>query len=319
MTTSNYQDPALIAWPVRLSAEVTDALHEGHPVIGLESNVISHGLPRPLNLDSARDVEAAVRRHGVVPATTAIIDGEVVVGLSPAELERMAVGAGIRKASSQNLAVCLASGQPAATTIAATMAIAHWTGIQMVASAGLGGVHRNVTETMDISADLVQLTRAKVMLVCAGAKSILDLPKTLELLETQSVPVIGYRSSHFPAFYLTSSGIKCPDRIDDPETLNRAAQIHWTIPGSAGLVVTHPIEQTRALSPEVVETAIQVALQQAETKGIKGSAVTKFLMAAVDEATHGEASAANAAVLESTAAVAAEIASKSTSTSRVSS
>ena len=294
--------------PLRFAPEVEDALHSGRPVVALESNVISHGLPRPLNLESAREVEQAVRAGTAVPATTAVIDGEIVVGLSSAELELIGTTEGVRKASSRGLAACLASGGLGATTIAATMVIAEAAGIPTVASAGMGGVHRDVAESMDISSDLVQLTRSKVMLVCAGAKSILDLPKTLEYLETECVPVIGYGSDDFPAFYLTSSGLKCPSRIDDPHELARAARFHWAIPGAGSLVVTHPIEPDRALDTATVENAIDQALAQAHEQAVSGAAVTKFLMRSVDRATAGEASAANAAVLASTASVATEIA-----------
>lgn len=294
--------------PMRFSPEVDDALHSGRPVVALESNVISHGLPRPLNIDSAWEVEDAVRRGGAVPATTAVIDGEVVVGLSDIEIEIMSTAEGISKTSSRSLAACLAAGKTGATTIAATMVIAEAAGIATVASAGLGGVHRDVAQTLDISADLGQLSQSRVMLVCAGAKSILDLPKTLEYLETQCVPVIGFRSDDFPAFYVSSSGLRCPTRVDDPDALARTARLHWSLPGTGSVVITHPINDDQALGRDTVETAIQQALVEADAQQVTGAAVTKFLMRAVDRATAGQSSAANAAVLASTADVAAEVA-----------
>lgn len=294
--------------PLRFSSEVADALHSGHPVVALESNVISHGLPRPLNLESAHAVENAVRHGGAVPATTAVISGECVVGLSTSELDQMGTAEAISKASSRGLAACLASGRTGATTIAATMVLAHAAGIRTVASAGLGGVHRDVNQSFDISSDLVQLTRSQAMVVTAGAKSILDLPKTLEYLETQCVPVIGFKSEEFPAFYVSSSGYPCPTRIDDAAELATTARFHWASPGAGSLVITHPISAEQALDRETVEAAIRQALLDAEDQHITGPAVTKFLMRAVDRATGGAAATANAAVLSSTAGVAAEIA-----------
>lgn len=302
-------NPSLFAGlPVRLSPEVAEALHSGQPVVALESNVISHGLPRPLNLDAARDVEDAVRQNGAVPATSAVIAGQCVIGLSSDELEQIGTAEGVRKASSRGLGACLASGGVGATTIAATMVLAHAAGIRTVASAGLGGVHRDVDQSFDISSDLVQLTRSKVMLVCAGAKTILDLPKTLEYMETQCIPVIAYRSDDFPAFYVTSSGLRCPIRIDDAVELANAARFHWSVPGAGSLVITHPIATDHALDRETVENAIQQGLAEAQSLQVTGAAVTKFLMRAVDRATDGASSTANAAVLASTAGVASEIA-----------
>lgn len=294
--------------PVRCSPEIEDALHSGRPVVALESNVISHGLPQPQNLESAHAVEKAVRIGGAIPATTAVIGGEVVIGLSESELELMSATDRAKKVSNRSLAECLVSGDIGATTIAATIAIADTVGIPTVASAGLGGVHRDVAQTLDISADLGQLVRSRVMVVCAGAKSILDLPKTLEYLETQGVPVIGFRSDDFPAFYVASSGLRCPSRLDDPGVISRTAQLHWSLPGSGCLVITHPIDENKALDREAVETAIKQALRDAEAQSITGASITKFLMRAIDRSTEGRSSEANAAVLASTAGVAAEIA-----------
>jgi pseudouridylate synthase len=298
----------------RWSPEVAEARAAGRPVVALESNVLAHGLPRPLNLDTALRVEQSVRAHGQVPATVAILAGEVVVGLSRTELEQVATANDVAKLSTRDIGACLASNGTGATTIAATMCLAHAAGIPIVASAGLGGVHRGVAETMDVSADLTQLAHSQIIVVTAGAKSILDLPKTVEHLETLGVPVIGYRSSEFPAFYCTSSGIPCQMRIDDPTTLVAVAQRHWSLPGAGAVVATHPIPPHDALDSDLVESAINTALAKAERDGVSGSGLTRYLMKAVDTATHGRASEANAAVLCSTASMAGEIAAGWTNT-----
>jgi pseudouridylate synthase len=297
----------------RWSPEVAEARAAGRAVVALESNVLAHGLPRPLNLDTAVEVEQAIRAHGQVPATVAIIAGQVVVGLSHSELEQVATASGVAKLSTRDIGACLARNQTGATTIAATMCLAHAAGLPIVASAGLGGVHRGVAQTMDISPDLMQLAHSQVIAVTAGAKSILDLPKTVEYLETLGVPVIGYRSSEFPAFYCSTSGIPCQMRIDDPTTLVSVAQRHWSLPGSGAVVATHPIRAADALDSylvdsDLVESAIDTALAKAERDRVSGAGLTRYLMTAVDTATQGQASAANAAVLRSTASAAGEIA-----------
>lgn len=292
----------------RISDEVSEALRDGRPVLALESNVVAQGLPYPVNLQMAAEVEQIARDLGAVPATTAILSGEVVVGLTMDELAGLARDPGTAKLSARDLGVFAARSGTGATTIAATMAIADLVGIPVVASAGLGGVHRGVAQTMDVSADLMQLTRSRVLLVCAGAKKILDLPKTLEYLETAGIPVVAYRSDDFPAFYCTSSGIPAPHRVDDPAEIAALARAHWAYGGSGSVLVTHPIPEHEALPTAEVERAITAALDAASRDGITGQKVTRYLLDAVDRATNGRASAANAGVLRSTTAAAAEIA-----------
>ncbi|MBF6174780.1 pseudouridine-5'-phosphate glycosidase [Nocardia blacklockiae] len=289
------------------SDEVRDALHDGRPVVALESNVVAHGFRRPENVTIALEVEQAVRDGGAVPATIAVADGRVLVGANPAELERLGTATGVAKVTTRDLAVALARGGLGATSIAATMAIADRVGIATVASAGLGGVHRGAETTMDISADLTELARTRLLVVCAGVKKILDAGLTLEFLETQGTPVIGFRHRGFPAFYCRESGYDTQVRIDDPHHLAEIARFHRHLPGTGSLLITHPIPAADALDGDAVEEAIRAALDRAAAERVTGPAVTTFVLRAVDAATGGAAAAANRAVLISTAAVAAEI------------
>lgn len=293
---------------IRSSDEVTDALASGTAIVGLESNVVSHGLPKPLNYDTARKVEAGIRAERAVPATIAVLDGEIVVGLTEPEIDRLASDTTIEKVSARDLGHCVARRASGATSIAATLAIAELAGIEVVASAGLGGVHRGATETLDVSADLLQLTRSQTVLVCAGAKPILDLPKTIEFLETHGVPVLGYRCLDFPAFYFPSSGVKCSIRIDDPSKIAAAARAQWATGWLGSVVVAHPIPEEHAIDATTISTAIDAAVGSAADAQITGAAVTKHIMTAINEATKGRTAAANAAVLASTATAAAPIA-----------
>lgn len=296
------------AIPLQLSEEVADALTEGAAVLALESNVVAQGLPFPQNLSTALRVEEAARDGGAVPATTAVIDGVLRVGLNSDELERIASSPGLPKLTTRDLGACLARGSTGVTTIAATMAVADLTGITVVSSAGLGGVHRGASESFDISADLPQLARSKVLVVSAGAKKILDLPATLEYLETAGVPVIGYQSDDFPAFYCASSGLPVPHRSDDVAEIAQIARYHWSLPTSGAVLVTHPIPEADALPARDVEAAIDAALLNAEVEHITGQRVTRYLLDAVDNATQGRASAANAAVLISTTKIGSQVA-----------
>lgn len=294
--------------PIVRSAEVADALNEGRPVVALESNVITHGLPYPENAATARKVEAAVRAGGSVPATIAVEHGKILVGLTDADIERFAVTPGIPKVSSRDLPIVLAQGRMGALTVASSIVAAELAGIPFFSSAGIGGVHRGAERTMDVSSDLIQFTRSKVAVVCAGAKKILDLGLTLEYLETQCVPVVSYRSDDFPAFYCVSSGFRSPMRLDDDEVIARSIEHHWALGNHSGFLVTTPVRPEDAIDSAEVDAAIADAIVAAERDGIRGQAITKYLMRAVDAATEGRSARANMAVLISTAEVGGRLA-----------
>lgn len=294
--------------PIVQSEEVREALHEGRPVVALESNVITHGLKYPQNAETAHEVEAAVRKGGSVPATICIEDGAVKVGMTERDIERFASESGIPKVSSRHLPVVLARGGRGATTVASSLVAAELAGIPFFSSAGLGGVHRGAETTMDISSDLVQLTRSKVAVVCAGAKMILDLKLTMEYLETQCVPVLSHGSDDFPAFYCASSGIRSPHRIDDEDLIARIVDTHWATGHPGGVVITTPPRQEDAVDAAEAEAAIGDALAQAARDGVTGQGLTKYLMYAVDRATGGRTAQANMAVLISTAEVGGRLA-----------
>ncbi len=308
LRTPALRTPALGSPLFRFADEVRDALVRGRPVVALESNVVAHGFRSPGNLAVALEVEQAVRAAGAVPATVAIADGQFVIGCGAAELETLSTaGNAAAKVTSRDIAVALARKALGATSISATMAIADRAGIATVASAGLGGVHRGAQSTFDISSDLTELARTRLIVVCAGVKKILDAGLTLEFLETQGTPVIGYRSLEFPAFYCRDSGFRTQVRLDEPYEIAEAARLHLELGGSGSVLVTHPIPEADALDGDRIEAAIQEALARAEAERITGPAVTTFVLRAVDAATGGDASAANRAVLISTAAAAAEI------------
>ncbi|WP_286689836.1 pseudouridine-5'-phosphate glycosidase [Aeromicrobium sp. REDSEA-S38_B2] len=292
--------------PIRLGEEVRAALDDGRPVVALETNVTANGLPAPRRVAAGLECERRVRASGAVPASLAVLDGTVVVGLVQHEHERLAEGA--RKIGSRELAATVASRGSGATTISAAMAVAELTGIDVVASAGLGGVHRDYGDTMDVSADLHQLARSRVVVVSAGVKSVLDIARTLEFLETRGVPVIGYRCDDFPAFLCRSSGLPNPQRIDDPQVLADAIRLHRTLPGTGSVLVTHPIAVDDALDEQEVGAAIERALVRAAAEGVRGAAVTNFLTREVAAATVGRSSVANEAVVLQVAAVGAEVA-----------
>jgi pseudouridine-5'-phosphate glycosidase len=294
--------------PLTVSAEVTDALHDGRPVVALESNVITHGLPYPENAATARKVEAAVRAGGAVPATVAVENGRIVVGMTDADIERFASVPGIPKVSSRDLPVVLAQGRMGALTVASSVVAAELAGIPFFASAGIGGVHRGAERTMDVSSDLIQFTRSAVAVVCAGAKKILDLGLTLEYLETQCVPVVSYRSDDFPAFYCVSSGFRSPMRLDDDEVIARSIENHWALGTHSSFLITTPVRTEDAIDGAEVDAAIAEAVTAAERDGIRGQAVTKYMMRAVDAATAGRSARANMAVLISTAEVGGRLA-----------
>lgn len=283
-----------------LSDEVADAVHAGRAVVALESNVITHGRT-PDNAAAALGVEQAVRAGGAVPATVWIDGGQIHLGMSEAQVDRFASTPGIPKVSSRDLPVALARGGPGAATIAACLVAADLAGIAFVSSAGLGGVHRGAQTSMDISSDLIQLTRSKVAVVCAGAKSILDLRLTMEYLETQCVPLISFRFDDFPAFYCRSSGIRSPHRIDDEDLIARTIAAHWALGNHSAVLITTPVREEDAVPAADVEVAITEAVRRAEQDGVRGQDLTKYLMAAIDTATGGRTAEANLAVLLSTA------------------
>ncbi|KSB91911.1 pseudouridine-5-phosphate glycosidase [Caulobacter vibrioides] len=294
-------DPKRLAERLVLSPEVRAALADGRPVTALESNVITHGLAYPDNVDTALAVEAAVRAGGAAPATIAVENGHLLVGLDRNAIERFATEPAIPKVSTRDLPFALARGGKGATTVASSLAIAELAGIAVFASAGIGGVHRGAAQSWDVSADLIQFTRSKVAVVCAGAKTILDLGLTAEVLETQGVPLVTYGFDEVPAFYCRGSGVPSPQRLDDLATIAQAIDLHWSLGGSGGVLVAAPIPEADALDGEAIEAAIADAVASADAEGVGGAGLTKRLMRAVDAATDGRSSRANAAVLIHTA------------------
>lgn len=294
--------------PLVFSEEVSDALSAGQPVVALESNVITHGLLYPENAATARKVEAAVRAGGAVPATIGIADGRIMIGMTEADIERFASTPGIPKVSSRDMPVVLAGGGMGATTVASSLVAAELANIPFFSSAGIGGVHRGAEKTMDISSDLIQFTRSKVAVVCAGAKSILDLGLTMEFLETHCVPLISYGSDDFPAFYCVSSGLRSPHRLDDEAMIARAIEWHWALGNHSSILITRPIREEDAIDSREVDAVISKAMMTAEKDGVRGNAITKYLMRAVDKATEGRSAKANMSVLISTAELAGRIA-----------
>ena len=293
---------------LRVAEPVRAALAEGRPVVALESTVIAHGLPRPANVEVAHAMEAAIHAEGAVPATIALLDGRIVIGLSEDEIERLGSADSVLKASRRDLGVALASRATAATTVAGTLACATLAGIQVFATGGIGGVHRGAAQSFDVSADLRELARAPVLTVCAGAKAILDLPLTLEYLETHGVPVIGFGTDELPAFYSRVSGLPVPHRADGAEEIAAIAHAQWRSGLGGGLLVTIPIPEEHALPADAMHGAIDQALRQADAEHMRGPALTPFLLARVAELTGGESVAANRALLLNNAAWAARFA-----------
>jgi pseudouridine-5'-phosphate glycosidase len=291
-----------------IRSEVAEAIDRGGPVVALESTVISHGLPRPHNLETAQRMEAAVRREGAVPATVGLLNGRLIVGLSHEEIELLANADEVHKVSRRDLSAVLASRKPGATTVAATILIASQAGISVFATGGIGGVHRGVQETLDISADLAELARTPVAVVCAGAKIILDLPRTLELLETLGVPVVGFRTSSFPAFYVRDSGLNLDLRVESAEEAARLMSIQSQLGLSSGIVFCNPPPESGALDRAQTESLIKTALIAANSAGIQGKAVTPYLLSYLSNASDGATLKANMDLLVSNASVAAQIA-----------
>lgn len=289
------------------STEVQQALAHRHPVVALESTIIAHGMPYPKNVETALRVEQIVRNRGAVPATCAIIGGKLKAGLDAGEIDRLGrLGAAVPKASCRDVPYLVSQGLDGATTVASTMIIAHLAGIRVFATGGIGGVHRGAAATMDISADLQELARTPVAVVCAGAKSILDLELTLEYLETHGVPVLGYQTDEFPAFYTRRSGLRVDYRLDTPEEIARLLRTKWELGLQGGVVIANPVPEAHQLDAQVMETAISNALTDAERQGIKGKAITPFLLARIEQLTGGQSLAANIELVCDNARLAAD-------------
>ncbi len=292
-----------------INPEVAKAFAEGKPVVALESTIISHGMPYPQNVETALNVERIIRENGAVPATIAVIGGRLKAGLSPEEIEYFGKkGQAIAKASRRDLAVLCARGEDGATTVTTTMIIAHMAGIKFFATGGIGGVHRGAETTMDISADLEELGQTPVMVVCAGAKSILDLGLTLEYLETKGVPVIGFGTKELPAFYTRTSGFAVDYQIDTPEELAQAFKAQNDLGFHGGMLVTNPIPEEYAMPLETINAAIDRAIAECNAKGIHGKETTPFLLARVAELTGGNSLASNIQLVYNNARVAAKTA-----------
>ncbi|MBQ8579489.1 MAG: pseudouridine-5'-phosphate glycosidase [Oscillospiraceae bacterium] len=292
-----------------VNPEVAQAIAQGKPVVALESTIISHGMPYPQNVETALNVERIIRENGAVPATIAIIGGRLKAGLTAEEIEYFGKkGQAIHKASRRDLAVLCARGEDGATTVTTTMIIAHMAGIKIFATGGIGGVHRGAETTMDISADLEELGQTPVMVVCAGAKSILDLGLTLEYLETKGVPVIGFGTDELPAFYTRKSGFGVDYRIDTPEELAQIFKAQNDLGMKGGMLVTNPIPEEYAMPLDTINAAIEQALAECAEKGIHGKATTPFLLARVAELTGGDSLASNIRLVYNNAKVAAQTA-----------
>lgn len=293
---------------LNVSPEVKAATEAGQPVVALESTIITHGMPFPQNLEMARSVEEVVRKHGALPATIAIMDGACRVGVAGADIERLArAGGSAAKASRRDVAALLVSGEVAGTTVATTMQIAALCDIALFATGGIGGVHRGAETSFDVSADLEELSRTPVAVVCAGAKAILDIPKTLEVLETKGVPVLGYKTDDFPAFWTRSSGRKADRRYDSAEAIAAVIDMQLSL-GLGGALVANPIPEAAALDPHEIEAHIGRAIRDADAEGIGQNALTPYLLKRIFELTQGRSLSANIALVEHNAAVAAEIA-----------
>ena len=291
-----------------LSSEVADALKTGRAVVALESTIITHGMPFPANFKTAIGVEGVVRANGAIPATIAVIDGRLKVGLELSEIAALAETEGVVKASSRDLAAVMVQKGTAGTTVSATMRMAELAGIRIFATGGVGGVHRGAEATFDISADLTELGRTPTTVVCAGVKSILDIAKTLEFLETQRVPVIAYGTDDFPAFFTRSSGFKADHRLDTPEDIATAMHIHYTLGCDTGIMIANPIPEEAALEPAFIDGTIADAVRDAEERGISRKALTPFLLARINELSDGRSLIANIALVRNNAALAARIA-----------
>lgn len=293
---------------ISISSAVEAAVCARGAIVALESTVIAHGLPSPSNVETARDCEVAVRQSGALPATIGVVAGRPVIGLNDQQIQSIAERAGVAKINLANLAYVIAAGGWGATTVASSLHLANLAGVKVFATGGIGGVHRGAGESFDISADLMALARYPVITVCAGAKAILDLPKTMEVLETLGAPVIGYQTDELPAFYSRSSGLKLDLRADSPEQIAKTALTHWRMGFSTGVLVTAPVPAEDEIPANEIKDVIDEALGAAAKQGISGKAVTPFLLSRISERTQGRALRANIALLKNNARIAGAIA-----------
>jgi pseudouridine-5'-phosphate glycosidase len=293
---------------LKVAPEIRRALQGGRPVVALESTIITHGMPYPQNLETARSLESQVRAGGAVPATIAVMGGVICAGLSDKELEWLATAKNVLKLSRNDLPYALATKKIGATTVAATMICAHLAGIKVFATGGIGGVHRGADASFDISADVEELARTPVAVVCAGAKALLDLPKTLEYLETRGVPVIGYGTDEFPAFWSRRSGLKTPLRLDTAAEVARFLEVQWGLNLGGGAVICNPVPEADEIPAHDMRGLIDSAVREAEEYGIKGKAVTPYILARIVELSGGRSLRANIVLAQSNARLAAEIA-----------
>ncbi|WP_353892694.1 pseudouridine-5'-phosphate glycosidase [Proteinivorax hydrogeniformans] len=295
---------------VAISKEVAEAIKDKKGVVALESTIISHGMPYPQNLQTALEVENIVRENGAVPATIAIMDGQIKVGLNKSEIEKLSQSENVRKVSRRDLAFAVSKGEMGATTVSGTMIAAELAGIKIFATGGIGGVHRDGENTLDISADLTELGKTNVAVVCAGVKSILDIGRTLEYLETLGVPVITYKSTEFPAFFSSKSGFKSHLTAQDAEEIANMLKVKWDLDLEGGAVIANPILPEYDIKEEIIGKAINDALKECDRLGIEGKDVTPFLLSKIKEITSGESLKSNIALVKNNAKLAATIAHK---------
>ncbi|WP_153768440.1 pseudouridine-5'-phosphate glycosidase [Labrenzia sp. CE80] len=290
------------------TAEVRQALADGKPVVALESTIITHGMPFPDNVETARQVEADIRAEGAIPATIAVLDGKIRVGLDDDDLDRLAKAEDVMKCSRADLSFAVASGRPGSTTVAATMMAAEAAGIAVFATGGIGGVHKGAEETFDVSADLDELARTPVLVVCAGAKALLDIPKTLEVLETRGVPVIAYGTDELPAFWSRGSGLSAPYRLDTAEEIARLLKVRAGFGGHGGILIANPVPEESEIPHDEMAGHIATAIDQANRENIKGKDVTPYVLGAILDLTGGRSLVTNIALVRNNARLAAKIA-----------
>ncbi|UTH02913.1 pseudouridine-5'-phosphate glycosidase [Macrococcoides canis] len=293
---------------LEFSNEVQEAKEKGLPIVALESTIISHGMPYPQNVEMAKTVESIIRENGAVPATIAIMDGKIKIGLNDDDLETLATAKGVAKVSRRDLAEIVATKRIGATTVASTMICAEMAGIEFFVTGGIGGVHKGAEETMDISADLDELGKTNVTVICAGAKSILDLPKTLEYLETKGVPVIGYKTKELPAFFTPESGLALNSSFDSIDEIAAVHKAKQDLQLAGGMVIANPIPKEHALDKAYIDGIIEDAVKEAEENGIIGKDSTPFLLSKIVEKTEGKSLAANIKLVENNAKVGAQLA-----------
>jgi pseudouridylate synthase len=293
---------------LNIHTEVAQALANGQPVVALESTIIAHGMPYPQNVQTALEVEAVIRSHGAIPATVAVLEGKICIGLSREQIEVLGYTPDVMKLSRRDLPYAVATGQPGATTVAATMICAALAGIEIFVTGGIGGVHRGATESFDVSADLIELSRTPVAVVCAGAKSILDLPLTLEVLETHGVPVISVGQDNFAAFFTRDSGLKADFRIDDSQQQARFIRTQWALGLNGGVLISNPVPVESEIPATQINQIIEAALREVQTQGIAGKRVTPYLLKRINELTQGASLKTNIALVKNNARLGARLA-----------